>query len=60
MPGVSCRQDARPLSSCEAEWHAGARGLSEGLRLKALFTFMGYSVRVSWRCDSSSARALAR
>eukprot|EP00959_Pyramimonas_sp_CCMP1952_P276430 5778579-Pyramimonas_sp.AAC.1 len=60
MLGVSCRQDAQSLSSCEAEWHAEAQGLSEGLGLKVLFTLMGYSVRVSWRCDSSSARALAR
>eukprot|EP00959_Pyramimonas_sp_CCMP1952_P043590 911289-Pyramimonas_sp.AAC.1 len=60
MLGIRCRQDAQPLSSCEAEWHAGARGLSEGLGLMAFFKFMGHSVRASWRCDSSSARALAR
>eukprot|EP00959_Pyramimonas_sp_CCMP1952_P188013 3931314-Pyramimonas_sp.AAC.1 len=41
--GFSCRQDAQPLSSCEAEGHAGARCVSEGLGLEALFTFMGYS-----------------
>ncbi|CAK0791847.1 unnamed protein product [Prorocentrum cordatum] len=56
MFGISCRQDVQSPNSCEAEWHAGARGLSEGLGLKALFTLMGYSVRLSWRCDSSSAR----
>ena len=60
LMGISCHQEVQSLSSCEAEWHAGARGLSEGLGLKALFTFMGYAVRLKWRCDSSSARALAR
>eukprot|EP00959_Pyramimonas_sp_CCMP1952_P187251 3915414-Pyramimonas_sp.AAC.1 len=60
MLGISCRQDVQPLSSCEAERRAGARGLSEGLGLKALFALMGYSVRAGSRCDSSSARALAR
>eukprot|EP00959_Pyramimonas_sp_CCMP1952_P178479 3730631-Pyramimonas_sp.AAC.1 len=45
MPGISCRQDVQPLDSGEAEWRAGARGLSEGLGLKALFVFMGYSAR---------------
>eukprot|EP00959_Pyramimonas_sp_CCMP1952_P109262 2285411-Pyramimonas_sp.AAC.1 len=60
MLGISCRRDAQSPSSCEAEWHAGARGLSEGLGLKALFMSMGYSARMSRRCDSSSARALAR
>eukprot|EP00959_Pyramimonas_sp_CCMP1952_P284985 5958196-Pyramimonas_sp.AAC.1 len=43
MLGISCRQDAQPFGRCEAEWRAGARGLTEGLGLKALFTFMGYS-----------------
>eukprot|EP00959_Pyramimonas_sp_CCMP1952_P001003 20050-Pyramimonas_sp.AAC.1 len=37
MFGASCCQDVQSLSSCEAEWHAGARGLSEGLGLNALF-----------------------
>eukprot|EP00959_Pyramimonas_sp_CCMP1952_P074707 1560733-Pyramimonas_sp.AAC.1 len=60
MLGISCRQDAQSLSSCEAEWRAGARGLSEGRGLRALFAPMGYSVRVFWRRESSSARALAR
>ena len=60
MAGISCRQDVISLSSCEAEWHAGARGLSEALGLKALYEFLGFVVRMVWRCDSSSARALAK
>ena len=54
------RQERTALSSCEAEWHAGARGISEALGVTSLLEWLGYSVRLSWACDSSSARALAR
>ena len=39
--GLSCRQDVISLSSCEAEWHAGARGLSEASGLRNFFTLAG-------------------
>lgn len=57
LVGISCRQDVLSLSTCEAEWHAGARGLSEGLGLRALLMWLGYAVRTKWFCDSRSARA---
>ena len=60
MTGISCGQDSQALSSAEAEWHVGARGLSEALGIKSLLSFTGYTVAIRWRCDSSAARALAR
>ena len=60
LTGISCGQDCQSLSSAEAEWHAGAQGLSEAMGIKALLNFVGITVAIRWHCDSSAARALAR
>ena len=60
LNGITCRQDVISLSSCEAECHAGARGISEAFGAKSIFEFLGYHVVMRWRCDNQSARQLAR
>ena len=48
MLGFSSRQTVWAQSTCESEWYAAAKGLSETCGSRSLFSWLGYEVYINW------------